>query len=159
MKFAIRLSLFALGFLGALLLLSGPTAWAKDRHCPVPSTINFGSVTVGQSASATVTVVGIGGAKRTKYTVVVPPGTPFTATPTSFTVRKGKSKNVTITFSPITPGPASTNISFNACEVTVVGIGIIPATATPTSTPTATPNLGAQGSELPYLNLFNQLLH
>ncbi len=159
MKPALRQPLLVLGLLGVF-LLSGSLAWAKITV--TPSTIDFGSVQVGSSASATVNVKGTGGVPSNKVTVTIPSGQPFSATPSSFKVKKGKDVSVTVTFSPTTTGSASSNISFNSHEVTVVGLGIPVPTATatgPTVTATATGSPGSPplgGGDVLYLPLLKQ---
>jgi len=143
MRPALRLPL-VVGLLG-MFLSAGSLAWAKIAVSPPD--LAFTPTTVGHPQQLNVTVTGTGSAVSTAVKVTEVP-TGFSATPTSFHVRKGNSKTVVVTFNPTTAGTFSGTIQFNKeagvsyhpVEVSGVAYTGPTPTATLTATSTMTPS-------------------
>jgi hypothetical protein len=140
-----------LGLMGAI-LIGVTSAWAAVTVSP--TSLSFGSVTVGTSRTLHVTV----SQKRSGFTTNVSvsisgSGAPaFSASPTRFTVPPTKTVNVT--FRPTSTGTFTAIVHINAWTVTVTGTGV---GTKPTPTPTPTPTTSGLSGQNPYLPLLSGL--
>jgi hypothetical protein len=75
-----------------------------------PTSINFGSVSVGQSATNYVRVAN-NGTSDLNVSVFVTAGTPFTVSPISFTLRPGQFQTLIVTFAPTEKGSFSSALT------------------------------------------------
>ena len=75
-----------------------------------PTSINFGSVSVGQSATNYVRVAN-NGTSDLNVSVFVTAGTPFTVSPSSFTLRPGQFQTLIVTFAPTEKGSFSSALT------------------------------------------------
>jgi uncharacterized membrane protein len=92
--------------------VSGTGVQAAAPAVSLSGNMSFGSVTAGQTKTATLTINNTGNATLTVNSVSCPNG--FSASWTSGTVAAGSSKSVTIAFSPTSAGSYGGNISVSS---------------------------------------------
>lgn len=93
-----------------------------------PTSLDFGSVTVGQSAERTVTIRSTGDAPLTIQTLsAAGSGFALTAAPaTPFPLAAGGQQNVTVRFVPTAAGAQSGTLTINSVAVPLTGAGVAP---------------------------------
>jgi len=110
-------------------LLAGISSYASGIDVS-PNSINFGSVSVGQSATDYVRVTN-NGTSDLNVSVSVTAGTPFTVSKNSFTLKSGQYETLTVTFAPTEKGSFSGVLAIisddkNTPKVTVNLLGETP---------------------------------
>ena len=115
----IRVAIAVLSLTG-FAALSGSLAWAKVTVSPTK--LSFGRVQVNKSKSMSVAVTGVGA--KTHVTLSV--GGPFTAKPTSFDIKPGVKKQVTVTFRPTKVDTFKNTLHVNSNLVSLTGDSFAP---------------------------------
>ena len=124
--------------------MTGTGAPLKAYFALSSSSADLGSVAVGQSRTAQVTVSNPGGARTLNITGVGSSHNAFTVSPTSAVIAPGVSRTFTITFTPQTASSASGTISFThdgeataGSSVSVNGTGVAAAAGSVVVNPTS----------------------
>jgi hypothetical protein len=106
-----------------------PTPTAPTRIISVTGNLNFGEVTVGQSADRQLSISNTGNATLTVTGITGPCGGSFTSTFVSGTIAAGGTQNATIRFTPVSAGSCSGTVTVVADQTSGTNTIAITATA------------------------------